>query len=243
MQGAERLPLEPHAFGRRRAAAAERRTVLRRRRRGTRPSPRTRLEHTGAAEAERAGLAGCGRRQLRAPADDRHRDGEELVAIGGRVDDRGDPAAGAQRAVLAGERAGLVGEVDQPEPARSRRRTSRRSARRARSPSSLPGLARWLRPASAALFGGVGRGSWARCRWPGPRPLGPTRRAAARVWPPAPGGDVQHGAARGRPRRRRASAPWPRPARPPASGPSGARPRRRPPTGGGWSSCSGWDRR
>ena len=69
-----------------------------------------------AAEAERAGLPGRRRRQLGAAADDADRDGEEPVALRGRVDDRGDAAARAQRAAHAGQRGLLVREVDQPDP-------------------------------------------------------------------------------------------------------------------------------
>ena len=43
-----------------------------------------------AAEAERAGLAGCRGRQLGTATDDADRDGEEPIAVRGGIDDRGD---------------------------------------------------------------------------------------------------------------------------------------------------------
>ena len=139
------------------------------------------LEHARAAQAERSGLAGRRRRQLRAAPDDRHRDGEERVAVGGRVDDRGDPAARSQRAVLAGQRTGLVGEVDQTRVGRSRRRRwpgRRRAARR-----RVPGSATLVEPGRGCGSRRRGRGSPVRCRWRAPGPTGRRgvlRRATAR---------------------------------------------------------------
>ena len=78
------------------------------------------LERARCAETERARLAGQRRRELRAPADDRDRHREARIPVGCRVDDRADPAAGPQRAAHAGQRAQLVGEVDQSD-ARDRR--------------------------------------------------------------------------------------------------------------------------
>src|SRR5436190_24077587 len=72
-------------------------------------------QHAVCPEAEWPRLAGRGGRQLCPAADDRDRDGEKVVSLGGRVDDRRSPPARLERAEHSHQRLLLVGKVDQPD--------------------------------------------------------------------------------------------------------------------------------
>ena len=184
VQRAERLALEAHALGRTRQLHRRRHLAhldvaqARLRERG--------LEHAVAAERERPRLAGQRRRQLRALADDLHRDREEGVAS--RASSRRSPPTrppGFERVLHAGQRALLVGKVDQADAAddgveRRGRQACRAPRRRARaSRRCRPGRRRARRARRA-------RAAPARCRWRAHGRSAPTRRAAASDCSPAP---------------------------------------------------------